>query len=65
MVTPPSCAHGNVHTLSSHKRPSLEYDLVLCDVPSHIWAWVLWVLEEVSGMLNLTVHITSEQFLSV
>ena len=36
MATPPSCALSNAHILSSHNRPSLETDLVLCDVP--IWA---------------------------
>ena len=49
MATPPSCAPGNVHILSRHNRPSLETDLVLCDVPPWSSACLLciqWVLEE-------------------
>ena len=35
MTTPPSCAPGNVHILSTVHIQSLETDLVLSDVP--IW----------------------------
>ena len=48
VTTPPSCAPGNVHTLSNHNRPSVETDLVLCDVSSWAWAcwpWVHWILK--------------------
>ena len=48
MATPPSCAPGNVHILGSHNRPSLETDLVLCDVSSWAWTcfpWVNWMLK--------------------
>ena len=50
MTTPPSCAPGNVHILSEHNRPSLETDLVLCDVTSWVWTcfpwiWIYWVLK--------------------
>ena len=49
VTTPPSCALGNVHILSSHNRPSLDTHLVLCDVPpwpSACLACIQWVLEE-------------------
>ena len=45
MVTPPSCAPGSVHTLSSHNRPSLETNFVPCDVSTYLRAWVNWILE--------------------
>ena len=48
MATPLSCALSNVHISSSHKRPSLETDLVLCDVSTFAWTcfpWINWVLE--------------------
>ena len=48
MVTPLSCAPGNVHILSRHNRPSLETDLVLCDVSPRTltcFLWNNWILE--------------------
>ena len=45
MATPPTSALSNVHISSSHKRPSLETDLVLCDVSTLAWTRVPWVLE--------------------
>ena len=58
MATPPSCAHGNAHILSSHNRPGLETDLVLCDVPTWAWtyiSWVHWVLKgEVPRLIQTT-----------
>ena len=44
MTTPPSCALSNVHIHSSHNRPSLVTDLVLCDIPSYSRAWIFWIL---------------------
>ena len=45
MATPLSCALSNIHVSSSYKRPSLETDLVMCDVSTLAWTWVPWVLE--------------------
>ena len=48
VATPPSCATGNVHILSEHRRPSLDTDPVLHMVPTWAWTclpWVNWVLE--------------------
>ena len=41
MTTPPSCAPGNVHILSSH---SLETDLVLSDGLTYTWTRAHWGL---------------------
>ena len=62
VATPSSCAPGNVHSLSSHNRPSLETDLVPHMVPTWAWTylpWVNWVLERdmiLKNTANLKLH---------
>ena len=75
VATPPSCAPGNVHILSRHNRPSLETDLVLCDVSSYAWTcltWTYWFLERdipnsqlIHSKRNTHIHSSGKMSLGV